>query len=211
MNFKKITKNSGVFIILYVVLLIVYSILWYVLLPHKEEVVNFALMVSSKYWKVPYYFGILAIIFGLLGTMGVLLKLSKSNLAVWGLYTIMISFMLQICIMSWEFIIWPIIVSDSLSSHLITKSIINTNPFVISIYTLFTLLFSLGNILLGISMLKQKYLSKWIAFLLIFGAPIYVFGLVFSGIVSSVGMYVYLMGVLMIGINLLKMPLKQGE
>lgn len=198
-------KTTGIANIIYSALLIITVILFYVLLPVTKISSNYSILVNHSAWIPINIISMIATVFGIIGLFGMYMRqVQKTKLLTSiGFVLIIFSLVMKASAASWEFAIWPAILSENPENALLTKSLIYQNVNILSFYGIFTLLFVAGYIVFGIGSLKAKLFPKWASILLIIGGPAYAILLSIPPF-GIVGLLIYSMAIFGFGLSLLK-------
>lgn len=202
MNYE---KTAGIANIAYSVLLTITGILFYLLFPVKEISSNYSVLVTHPSWVPINILTMIATVIGIIGLFGMYIKQVKKTkyLTFVGFVIILFGMVMKASATSWEFVIWPALLSENPGNVLLTESLIYKNINILSFYGIFTLFFVVGYIVFGIGSIKAKIFPKWASILLIIGGSSYAILLSIPPF-GLLGLLIYSAGIFGFGLSLLK-------
>ncbi len=199
-------KKTGILFILYAAFLLIFAYGWHFGLPYYGTLDNYITMIQSNNWIMINLIGWIGILFGvfalffLYGDMAANLKLTGNI----GFIAVIVSFLIHLCLVSWEAFIWPVLAYDEQARLLIQNGVLIKSPQIIILYSLFSLTFLTGFILLGIALIKARFFSKPLVLLTITGSFLYSFAVAIGGYAGLIAFTVYLAGIMGLGIVIVK-------
>jgi len=210
MQVSTIQKFGGGSLILGSVLLLTYSVLFPLLLPMKDMVTDFTLLVLNPNWlwiSVVAFAGVLMMIFGFAAVYSKLFA-ESGLIGLLGFIFIEIAYIFQACKVTWEIFLWPVIASNQASLFLLRDFIIKNSTLVTVFRGIASITIFLGVILFCIALVRSKSFPKLGGILIFVGAFMYGLGPLLSVIVSMTGIFILSIGCTIIGLTLIK---KQAE
>lgn len=114
-SFERITGMAN---LVYSITLLIAGILFYILLPVDKIATDYSLLVKQPGWIPLNILSMAAVIIGILGLLGIYIKQMKQSgiLLLTGLIITLSALVMKASAVSWEFIIWPMILRDNPSS-----------------------------------------------------------------------------------------------
>jgi hypothetical protein len=201
-----IQKFGGGSLILGSVLLLAYSVLFPLVLPMKDMMTDFTLLVLNPNWlwiSVVAFAGVLMMIFGFAAVYSKLFA-ESGLVGLLGFIFIEIAYIFQACKVTWEIFIWPVIASNQASLFLLRDFVIKNSAFVTVFRGIASITIFLGIILFCITLVRSKSFPKLGGILIFVGAFMYGVGPLLSVIVSMAGIFILSIGCTIIGLTLIK-------
>jgi hypothetical protein len=196
---------SGMLCIVYSVIMLIGICLWYFVLPYNGSIENYSVMILDDNWviiNIILWLGTgigIFIFFSLL--YSVKQKIKKIGKA--GLVLIIIAFLIQFSLYSWEAFIFPELIKINQIKDAISNGIVISSNSINMLFGCFSLFYISGFLLFGISSIKNKVFPLYSILLIITGSAIYSFSFVFGGYVGLLSFSLYLAGIFWIGIYLM--------
>lgn len=198
---------SGVLNIASGLLLVIYWYAFAIFMPYGKLSDTLAILVENRNWTWINSLGILGALFGLLGQAGIYFFQfsSSSSAASIGFYVAVAGTSLLIGTMTWETILWPILIQHdryllSFSGPLYTSKVFM--PF----FVIAGLIYSAGYILVGIGIIRAGIFPPMTGYLLAIGAPTFGLGSMFGKFQvypRSLGVTLMSIGLVWIGIMMI--------
>ncbi len=163
---------------------VVLLIYWYsfaIFLPYRELSTTLSILVKNRNWTWINTLGILGALSGLLGQAGIYVyQMANSNLyASIGFYIAVTGTTLLIGTMTWETVLWPILVEHE-SSLLDFQGPIYSSKAFLPFFIVSGLIYSIGYILVGIGIVQASVLPQVAGYLIAIGAPTFGLGSMFG-------------------------------
>ncbi len=206
MNIKTIQKIGGITIIIGALLLILYSILFFFVLPFNQMKIDFSKLVLHNYWILTSFIAFIGLLLLIYGYLAIYTKIYSTSglIGLISIVLIEIAYLLQIIKVSWEIFLYPIICNHLESIFLINKLIIISNPLVKIFNITSSLTILAGIILFSLVIFKSKVYSKISAIFICLGAIMYGGGPFIGAFVSLIGILIFAIGCVLISKILLK-------
>ncbi len=188
----------------------VFCLLWislsYFLLPIKEGQNDYSLLVNDNEWIYVSIIGLISSILGISAVIGVFYANRDVGgvLLFIGVITLLWGLALEFASLTWDIFIWPVLCANDKFLSFVREGIF-IKSFQFKIFTI-VLLFSLGigNIFTAIGLLKIKRFGRITPLLLIAGILLYGVGSLLIMHVATVGLCIYSLSFVLIGLRLLK-------
>jgi len=199
----KNSKKTGVLLITYAFLMALFALLWHFLLPFNGSIDNYLGMIKNPNWVLVNLCGWVGIFIGILAFMAFTQQTYEhlTKIGRFGIYFVFTAFLLHFCLVSWELVVFPVLAETDATAFLISEAVILKSPVAIVVYSLFSLSFSLGFILLGLSLIKLKRYHIVFVSAMMLGSLIYAFAVAFGGYVGLIAFLIYVSGIAHIGIK----------
>ena len=174
-------KVCAVFNILGGVALIAFWYLFAALLPYRQLSDSLSLLVNTPYWSLINAIGAVGALMALIGVFGIFMSQVEEGgwLGVIGFLLGAIGIVMFLVTLVWDTILWPVLVKQDPSLLDFTGPIYTSKTFLPYFITA-GLIFSLGLLLFGISIVKAGVLPSWGGILMAVGAPLFGLGAMFG-------------------------------
>ncbi len=195
-------RNSGILLMVYATMMLAFACLWHFALPFHGDLANYRDMVSHEYWPLINTIGWIAVPIGIFAIVS--LHHSHEKNVGWsgrsGFILVISAFFIHGCLLSWETFIWPEIADNIKAVFLITEGVFLQSRSIVLLYSLFSLTFALGFVLLGTAWLKTRLFPKAAVIMIMAGASIYALAVAFGGYTGLIAFTMYLTGLFYIGL-----------
>ncbi len=200
MNTGSINNLGGIFPILTATLMLLFWTLFAVLLPMTEPYINW---VQNQYWVSINSIGFAGSLFGLFALLAIFSHIqTKGILEYIGLGVGIAGIAVMTSLLFFEAFILKGIAQEQPELIVLNSGFYLFPPFKI-MSLVGGICFSSGIIILGIKMIKVNTFKKWKIIILIIGCPLFVIVAV-PGIIRLLGVFLYVVAFLFIGIEILK-------
>lgn len=165
MNFEKLTKMAGFAAVISGLLFVIIQLI------HPAD--QLASLTTSG-WMVAHVLSFLFPVFGILGITGVYLRQARQS-GYFGLVSYLLlfgAFVLMICFGFYEAFIAPVLATEATQYALAALSVLDgeAGPAYLGlVYQINGILYLLGGLFFGISLLKAKVFPKWTAWIVLAG------------------------------------------
>jgi hypothetical protein len=206
MRLSSLQKAGGISLITGSLLLVVYSIAFFTLLPYREMHTNYIAAVLNPYWipiAIFAFVGMAMMMFGFTATYSRLYK-NAGILAFAGYISIEIAYLIQASIVTWEICLYPVIAQNASSAMLLTQSLLRKSALFSLFHTALTISLFTGTTLFCISLFQSKAFPKSAGVLIFTGAISYGLGPMVSIYVAIGGIVIFSIGCLQTGFRLMK-------
>ncbi len=165
MNAEKLSKLAGIAAILSGLLFIIIQVI------HPAD--QLASLTTTE-WMIAHVLSFLFPIFGILGITGIYLKQVKQSgyLGLIGYLFLFCAFILMICFGFYEAFIAPVLATEATQYALNALSVLDGKAgpdYLGTVYQINGILYLLGSLLFGISLLKAKVFPIWAAWIILTG------------------------------------------
>ncbi|MEJ2053589.1 MAG: hypothetical protein P8X42_06680, partial [Calditrichaceae bacterium] len=167
-----IQKLGGIALIAGSVLLTIYSIFFFTLLPVNEIRHDFTLVIQNPNWiwiTSTAYIGVILMIFGFTAVYTKIYKDSGLT-GLLGYIIIILAYLFQACKVTWEVFLYPVIALNQKSAFLFKDFIIQNSAFFITFRIFAAAAIFIGIILFCIALVRSKAVPTISGILIFFGA-----------------------------------------
>ncbi|NOV29481.1 hypothetical protein [Methylomonas sp. ZR1] len=199
-------KLGGIAIILGSLLLSAYAVLFPILLPLGTGTFDYAEMVRNSAW-VPLalvaFVGVLALLVGFYAVYAKMRDTAGVQGAV-GFLFVEAAYLLQACKVTWELFLYPVIARYPETAFLLRDAVIKNDPAVLAFRILASATILIGIVLFCLTIYRSAIYPKPAALLIFAGAVVYALGPMISVYVSTVGIFTFAVGCMLLGVRLLR-------
>jgi len=201
-----IQRLGGFSLILGAILFFVYSISFTILLPVDQIHINPLLLVLNVNWiwiTTVVFIGLILMIFGF---SAVYLKMySESGLTgLPGYIFVGVAYILQLCKVTWEIILYPVISNNEASLFLLRDFELQQSTYVVTFKMISSATIFAGIILFSIALYRSKVFPCYTAFLIFIGAFLYGLGHLLSVIAANFGIFIFAAGCSILGLKMIR-------
>jgi hypothetical protein len=203
MSLKTLQKFGGFSIIFGAFLIMAYAISFNLFLPVRDETADFAAWVSNSNWIWICMIAFIGVIFIVFGFTAIYSKIYEKSgwIGFIGYISISLAYILQIASLTWEVFIYPVLVSNESTIHIIRDETLLRSPLVSIFLTTFAVIIALGVLIFSIALLRSSEFYKVGTILFLIGALLYAVGGIFIGVI---GVIMFAAGSFILGFNLIK-------
>jgi hypothetical protein len=206
MDLKKIQQIGGISLVIGAVCLTVYSIMFFLVLPFKQIQTDMSQVVIHKFWitnTLIVFCGLILLMFGYLAAYSKMYSETKTTGFI-SIVIIEIAYLLQVCKVTWEIFIYPMLIRYDQTLFLLKDSVLKNDP-AIGVYRLISSLAILaGVILFSFALYKSNVYSKLSAVFIALGAIMYGVGPLAGIFVAIPGIVIFAAGCFLLSLKLLK-------
>lgn len=205
MNLSTLQKIGGVSIIVGSILFFAWTILWTTLLPVNEITKDFSLLVLSPNWiwiTSILFPGTIFMIFGFTAVYSRMYK-SAGIIGFLGYIFIILAYILQTALISWELFLYPVIAHNEASVFLLKNKVLFFSSGVTVYRTLFQASIAAGIILFCLTLLRNRDFPKISGALIFLGAVAYTVGPMVHIFIEIAGVAVLSAGCFILGNTML--------
>ncbi len=205
MEEKRFERITGAMNVVYALLLLVTAVLFYTLLPVTSIATDYSALVVRPAWLPINALSLVAKLAGIVGLMGIFTaqRSATGSLMFVGFVLALASLVIQTATITWEMVIWPAMLRDNPATPLLTQSGIYRDAGIAAFYGTFTLLFTLGHLIVGVASARARVFPRWAAVTLAIGGPAYAILLALPPF-GAVGLVIYAVAVFGFGSALMK-------
>jgi hypothetical protein len=178
---QKFLNLSGVASIAAGGMLLAFWFLYAVLLPYQKLDNSLSLLVNDRHWVFVNGMGVAGSILGLVGLVGIYVNNAQATRTI-GLVGFILAFTGTVLFTStlvWDMLIWPILAKHDPTLLDFSGPIYTSNTFV-PFFVVAGVIYSLGYLILGISMAKSGVSPYWGSLMIAMGAPLFGLGALFG-------------------------------
>lgn len=185
------------------ILLLAFWYLYVILLPYSQLSTTISLLVLNRNWVFVNILGSLGAMLGIIGLVGLYISLgdSASKAATIGFIIALIGSILMFVVLLRETLVWPILAAHDPSLLDFTGPIYSSSTF-FPFFIFSAILYTIGNIIFGLSLAKFPLYPMMAGHLLAWGALLFGFGNLFGEwqvMIRSVGITGYSIGLFWLG------------
>lgn len=199
-------KLGGIAIMAGSLLLSAYAVLFPVLLPLGTGTFDYAEVVRSPGW-VPLaavaFAGVLSLLVGFYAIYAKMRATAGLQGAV-GFLFIEAAYLLQVCKVTWELFLYPVIARYPETAFLLRDAVIKNDPAVLVFRISASATILIGIVLFCLSLYRSTIYPKSAAVLIFAGALVYALGPAISVFVSIAGIFTFAVGCMLLGVRLLR-------
>ncbi|CAD6876267.1 hypothetical protein [Methylomonas fluvii] len=199
-------KLGGIAIIVGSLLLSAYAVLFPIFLPLGTRSFDYVEMVRNSAW-VPLalvaFAGVLALLVGFYAVYAKMRNTAGVQGAV-GFLFVEAAYLLQVCKVTWELFLYPVIARYPETAFLLRDAIIKNDPAVLAFRISASATILIGIVLFCLAIYRSAIYPKPAAALIFIGAVVYALGPMISVYVSIVGIFTFAVGCMLLGVRLLR-------
>jgi hypothetical protein len=199
-------KAGGIAVIAGGILLAVYAICFFTVLPFKTLGTNFVGAVQHAAWIPIVFTAFVALILLIFGFAALYSHICEE--AGWvgfiGFVLLEVAYMVQFAKVTWELCIYPIIAAHTTTAFLLAQKVIKDDPGVGVFQGLSTFTIFFGTTLFCWALVRSSVVPKSAGVLIFSGAILYGLGPMLSATVAIVGIIIFATGCLQGGVSLFK-------
>jgi len=200
---KNIVQLSAYFNMGSGILLLAFWYLYVVLLPYGQLSNTLSLLVLNRNWVLVNILGSLGAMLGIIGLVGLYISLGEdaSMIATTGFVIALVGSILMFVTLLRDTLVWPILAAHD-PSLLDFSGPIYTSKTFLPFFIFSGILYTLGNIIFGLSLARSPLYPFWAGHLLAWGALLFGFGNLFAewqAIIRSAGITAYSIGLFWLG------------
>jgi hypothetical protein len=206
MNEKRMQRLTAITCFEFAIFCLLWVLMNYTLLPLTEGQKDYSILIRDPQWTLIAVIGLLSSVFGLFAVMGTYhVTRNEGGLILFiGSIILVFGLMLEMGALTWDTFIWPVIcANENYITFISSGTFINTIQFKIYIFSMLGFLL-LGTILFAIGLYKAKKIGKIVPAFLILGILLYAAGNMTIILIASIGLVIYNIAFLIIGVRLLK-------
>ena len=206
MNFSFPERIGGIALIIGALLFAAYSSLYLILLPIAEGKFDYAQVVRNPAWLPLAVTALSGIALMMLGFYFVYARIRPYTgfIGAIGFFFIESAYFLQGCKVTWDIFIYPVIVAHAESAFLLADGIIWNDPNVILFRAIASLTILAGIVLFSLAVFHSRRFPPTFPALIFIGAIIYAVGPYFSLYLAISGIFIFAVGCLMLGVELMR-------
>jgi hypothetical protein len=205
MDILKIQRLGGISIILGSILLTGWVILWVSLIPINSITKDFSILILSPNWiwvTSIVFFSTILLVFGFTAVYSrIYNRTGYYGLA--GYVFIVLAYILQTALTSWELFLYPVIAQNTTSVFLLREKIILFSSEFVIFRTILGVTIFLGVLLFCISIIRSKEFSLISALLILFGSIVYAISPMLNVTIEILGIIMLSSGCFLLGKKLL--------
>ncbi|MBD9356395.1 hypothetical protein [Methylomonas albis] len=199
-------KLGGIAIIVGSLLLSAYAVLFPILLPLGRGSFDYVEVVRNSAW-VPLalvaFAGVLALLVGFYAVYAKMRDTAGVQGAV-GFLFVEAAYLLQACKVTWELFLYPVIARYPETAFLLRDAIIKNDPAVLAFRISASATILIGIVLFCLAIYRSALYPKPAAALIFVGAVVYALGPMISVYVSTVGIFTFAVGCMLLEVRLLR-------
>jgi hypothetical protein len=205
MKLSTIQKIGGISIIVGSLLLTSWTILYVTILPIDKIQIDFSILISNPNWHWIITLAFLATLLMIFGFTAVYSRIydSAGIVGFIGYIFIVLAYIVQTALTTWELFLYPIIVRNEKSVFLIQDKIILFSSEFKTYRMILEISVFLGVLLFCLALIRNKMFPKISGYLLFFGSIIYAISQLFNIYVEIGGILLLSAGCFIIGYRLI--------
>ena len=201
-------KIGGMTLIIGALLFAAYSSLFLILLPVADGKFDYAQLVRNPAWLPLAVTALAGITLLMLGFYFVHARMRHQSgvLGATGFFFIEAAYFLQGCKVTWEIFVYPVIAAHNESAFLLADGIIKNDPNVMLYRAIASLTILAGIVLFSLAIFRSHRFPPTAPALIFIGAITYAVGPYFSLFLAIGGIFVFAVGCLVLGVELMRNP-----
>ena len=204
MKLCTIQKIGGISIIVGSILLTIWTILYVSILPIDKIKVDFSILISNSNWCWIISLAFIATLLMIFGFTAVYSRMYESAgiIGFVGYIFVILAYIIQTALTTWELFLYPIIVRNEKSIFLIKDKIILFSPEFKTYRMVLEISLFLGVLLFCLALIRNKMFPKISGYLIFFCSIIYAISQLFNVYVEIGGILILSAGCFIIGYRL---------
>jgi hypothetical protein len=206
MRVGTIYKLGGCSLVLGSTLLFVYSVSFMIFLPMVQIHINPLLLFLNTNWiwiATVAFIGLILMIFGF-SAVYLKMYLESGVVGLLGYIFIVMAYILQVCKVTWEIFLWPVISGNQNSLFLLRDFVLQQSANVVLFKIISSIMILIGIVLFCAALYRSKVFPRYAAFLVFIGAFLYGLGPLISIIAAICGISIFAVGCSILGLNLIR-------
>jgi hypothetical protein len=206
MKITFLQKAGGLAVIAGGLMLAVYAICYFTVLPLQTMATDFIGAVRHPAWiplAVTAFVAVIALLFGFAALYSRIYE-KTGLIGFFGFVLIEIAYLTQLAKVTWEIFIYPIIANNASAAFLLTQKVIKNDPGVGLFRGLGSTTIILGTTLFCIALIKSTVIPKTAGILIFCGAMLYGLGPLLNSKVAMAGVIILALGCLQAGVSLFR-------
>ena len=200
---QKFINITGYFNIAAGVVLLAFWFLYALLLPYQKLDHTLSILVNNQHWGLVNILGVAGSILGLIGLVGIYIQNAEATQTA-GMVGFLLAFIgtvLLTAALVWDTVIWPILVGHDASLLDFNGPIYASRTFV-PFFIIAGIIYSLGYLILGITLARSGVNPFWGSLMIAFGAPLFGLGAMFGKLQvypRTIGVTLFCIGLIWFG------------
>ncbi len=206
MQINTIQRLGGYSLVLGSILLLAYSISFAIMLPIDQIRVNPLFLFSNANWTwiaTVAFIGLILMIFGFSAVYSKMYSVS-GLVGLLGYIFVGIAHILQVCKVTWEIFLWPVISGNQNSLFLLRDFILQQSANVATFKIISSITILIGIVLFCTALYRSKVFPRYAAFLVFIGAFLYGLGPLLSVIIAMCGVFIFAIGCTILGLKMIR-------